>query len=165
MSVTRASDMNLTDADVVRCAGAFGIESLKSIGGFENALFMSTDPGGRVLRLTHTSRRSVGMIEAEFAFMDHLSRDGVPVVAPVPSVDGRLVEEVTTDDGEGLVVVCMTEAPGSWRDRDGWADSEIGAYGALLGAMHVSGASFIDNGPRRPSWTGPHFRCWDRGPR
>ncbi len=39
------------------------------------------------------------MIEAESAFMDHLSQHRVPVVAPVHSVDGRLTAEVATDEG------------------------------------------------------------------
>ena len=97
------------------------------------------------------------MIQAEFAFMEHLSQHGVPVVAPIASVHGRLVEEVTTDDGKGLVVVYMTEAPGGRRDRSDWADNEIESYGSLLGSMHVAGESLADTGPRRPSWTAPIF--------
>lgn len=157
MTIVRAADLDLTDQDIAQAADLFGIAETERLGGFENALFRSIAPPGRVLRLTHTSRRSVEMIHAEFEFMSHVAEQGVPVVAPIRSLDGRLVEEVEIASGEHLVVACMTEAQGRFRRRDEWTDTEIERYGKLLGAMHRAAESFKPEGPLRPPWTDPIF--------
>lgn len=157
MTIVRAADLDLTAQDLSRAAARFGSAETEPLGGFENLLLRSSEPPGRVLRLTHTSRRSVEMIEAEFEFMAHVAAKGVPVVAPVRSVDGGLVEEVTTDSGERLVVACMEEAPGAFRPRDQWSRAEVETYGELLGAMHAATQDFEPSGLRRPDWTDPIF--------
>jgi Ser/Thr protein kinase RdoA (MazF antagonist) len=157
VTIVRAADLELTTGDINRAAARFGIAETEPLGGFENLLLRSSEQPGRVLRLTHTSRRSVAMIEAEFEFMDHLSSHGVPVVAPVRSREDRLVEEVRTEAGDDLVVACMVEAPGRFRRRDEWADSEIETYGELLGAAHAAMADFAPGTTLRPPWTDPIF--------
>lgn len=157
MTIVRAADLELQTADVAHAAGLFGITEAESLGGFENALFRSSDPPGRILRLTHTSRRGVEMVLAEFEFMAHVAAQGVQVVAPIRSRDGRLVEEVEIASGDPLVVACMTEAPGRFRRRDDWTDVEIEGYGELLGAMHRATQSFEPRGILRPLWTDPIF--------
>ena len=152
--VVRASEIHLSEHDLHRVADLFEAGLLERIGGFENLLYRS--PVGRVVRLTHTSRRTVAFVEAEFAFMDHLARHGVPVVAPIGSTNGRLVEELTTDAGQTLVAACMTEAPGGIRRSPGWTPTEIETYGSLLGRMHAAAASFRTE-IRRPDWTDPIF--------
>jgi len=115
VSIVRAADLALSDRDVRRAAELFDVAHLEALGGFENALFRAP---GRVVRITHTSRRSVEMVDAEFSFMAALAERHVPVVAPVPSRDGRLVEQMFTDEGEPVVVGCMTEADGGMRLPD-----------------------------------------------
>lgn len=157
MSIVRGGDLELTGADLARAAGLFGLGELQRVGGFENALYRSDE--GRIVRLTHTSRRSAGMIEAEFAFMDHLARQGVWVPAPVRSTGGTLVEELITDGGQPLVVACMTEAPGGRRRGPEWTPADIETYGALLASMHVAAQSLDrpSGDRRRPDWTDPIF--------
>lgn len=157
MTIVRAADLDLTSEDVADAAVRFGIAEVERLGGFENALFRSSDPPGRILRLTHTSRRSVEMIHAEFEFMAHVAAQGVQVVAPIQSVDGQLVEAIEIASGDQLVVACMTEAPGRIRRRGDWADVEIEHYGEVLGAMHRATESFEPGGPLRPLWTDPIF--------
>ena len=149
--------MNLTEADAARAARLFDLEGIEPLGGFENALFRSVS-GGQVVRLTHTSRRSTRMIDAEFEFMEHLADHGVPVVAPVRSVDGLLAEEMETDEGHTVVAACMTGAPGAHRRAADWSPAEIETYGSTLGAMHAAARSFEPVGAgRRPPWTDPIF--------
>ena len=159
MTIVRAANMELTDEDVARAAAHFGIDEVELLGGFENVVYRSTTPTGRILRLTHPSRRSVGMIRAELAFMEHLSRSGVPVVAPICSRAGDIVEELVTEVEETVVVACMTEASGGWRRPAEWSDSEIESYGSLLGAMHSAAGSFRppEGATPRPPWTHPIF--------
>ena len=70
MTVVRAADIDLTANDISEAGDLFGVDTLRPLGGFENLLFKS-DPPGRVIRLTHTSRRSPEQIEGEFEFIDH----------------------------------------------------------------------------------------------
>lgn len=152
MTVVRAADLDLEPADIGRAADLFGIAMTESLGGYENLLLRSLDPPGRVLRLTHTSRRSLEMIAAEFDFMAHLARNGVDVVAPIRSRRGDLVEVVETSAGDRLVVACMGEADGGHRRRDDWSDQDLVAYGSLLGSMHRAASTYVSNPRVRPPW-------------
>lgn len=153
----RAAAIAPTDADLARLARRHGLRRLEVLGGFENLLLRS-DPPGRVVRLTHTSRRSVGDVEAEVAFMHHLAHHGVPVVDPVPTIDGNLAEPFVLDDGTETVAYGMTEAPGVITKPPDWSDEAVVALGDLLGRAHVAAASFDPgDGPRRPSWTSDVF--------
>lgn len=158
MEPVRAADLTLTSADLEAAAGRFDIEGVEPIGGYENALYRSTRPQGRVIRITHTSRRSVGLVAAEFSYLEHLADHGVPVVAPIRSNDGLVAEEMTTEDGETVVVACMTEAEGRFRARNEWSDREITAYGSVLGRLHAAAARYQPlAGVERPGWTDPVF--------
>ena len=153
MTIVRASNIRLSDRDLERAAGLFGIRSVGLLGGFESVLFRSLDPPGRVLRITHASRRTSELIEGEFAFMRHLAVHDVSVVSPVPSVGGNSVESMETDDGQPVLVACMTEARGQSKRSADLSDLEIERYGELIGRMHVAAASFNPNERiRRPSW-------------
>ena len=140
-----------------RASALFGIDELKRLGGFENLLFRSSEPPGRVLRLTHTSRRSVDVMEAELEFMAHLSASGVQAVAPIRSGAGRFVEELRSEAGTDVLVVCMTEAPGNYMRSGVWPDSQIVGYGELMGSLHVAAGTFAAGESRRPPWTDPIF--------
>lgn len=150
----RAAAIEPTAEDVARLAARFGLSGLERFGGFENLLLRGD---GHFARLTHTSRRSVADVEAEVAFMEHLATHGVPVVAPVPSVDGRLAERFVLGDGTETVSYCMVEAPGERKSPSGWSDADIVALGDLLGRAHVAAGSFEPPGSRRPSWTSDVF--------
>ena len=159
MTVVRAADLNLTPDDIEAAGDLFGIDTLKPLGGFENLLFKS-DPQGQVIRLTHTSRRSPELIEGEFEFIDHLARLGVPAVEPIRSQSGHLVEEFEANSGDHLLVVCMKEAPGERRRSSTLSESEIVAYGELLGSMHVASQGFKPTHGSRLDWNDP---IWDEG--
>ncbi len=157
MEPVRADALDPSAEDLRLLGNLYGLSSLERVGGFENLIFRSDERGGVVLRLTHTSRRSVADVEAETAFMEHLARHDVPVVAPIRSESGVLSEQFTLADGSPVVTYCMTEAPGSIiRPRD-WTDDHLTSHGDLLGRAHAAAASFEPPGPRRPAWTDPVF--------
>ncbi len=158
MKIIRAADMALSATDLERAAAKFDTGPLVKIGGYENLLFRSADREPRVLRLTHATRRSIGMIEAELHFMEHLAANGVPVVVPVRAKDGSLVAELDTESGDSVLVACTTNAPGSFRPRTDWSKNDIVSYGAVLGAMHAAAGGYEPQGPtRRPTWDEPIF--------
>lgn len=153
----RAAGLAPTPADVERLAGRFGVSRLGRLGGFENLLFRSVEPPGRVVRLTHTSRRSVAQVEAEVAFMRHLADHRVPVATPIASVDGAPVEPFILEDGSPTVAYCMSEAPGAVRHPHRWSDDDLVAMGELLAGAHLAARSFDPPGVSRPAWTDDVF--------
>jgi Ser/Thr protein kinase RdoA (MazF antagonist) len=158
MEPIRAAELALTRRDVLRSADRFGIADIESIGGYENALYKATQPEGCVLRITHTSRRSVGLVAAEFSYIEHLATHGVPVVAPIRSRNGLVAEEMATEAGETVVVACMSEAQGEFRPGSEWSDREITVYGSVLGRLHSAAATYVPpEGVDRPGWTDPVF--------
>lgn len=153
----RADALRPTEEDLHALGALYGVARLERVGGFENLIFRSDERGGVVLRLTHTSRRSVADVEAETEFMEHLSHHDVPVVAPIRSRSGALSEELTLSDGNRIVTYCMTEAPGKIVRPIEWTDAHLVAHGDLLGRVHAASASFVPSGSRRPAWTDPVF--------
>lgn len=151
----RADAIEPTGEDLARLAARYGLSRLERFGGFENLIL---EGDGRFVRLTHTSRRSIADVEAEVAFMEHLSTHGVPVVAPEPSLDGHLADSFVLADGTETVAYCMAGAPGERRQPADWTDENLVALGELLGRAHVAAASFDPgDGPRRPTWTSDVF--------
>lgn len=154
----RAAEMTLGTGDLDLVAHRFGLHGARPLGGFENVVLRGTGHPGRIVRLTHRSRRSIELVEAEVAFMMHLAAAGVGVVTPVPSADDNLVEAFTLTDGSPVVAYCMTEAPGRTKMPHEWSDSEIVELGDLLGRAHAAASSFEPGtAVRRPSWTDPIF--------
>ena len=129
----RADALDPTEGDLAALGARYGLTSLERVGGFENLIYRSDERDGVVLRLTHTSRRSVADVEAETAFMEHLATHDVPVVAPVRSESGALSEEFTLADGTPIVTYAMTEAPGRIVGPKDWTDGHLVAHGDLLG--------------------------------
>ncbi len=158
MAPIRAADMVITDADLMGAARLFGIDEIEPIGGYESALYRSIRPQGRILRITHTSRRSTELVAAEFSYMEHLASHAVPVVAPIRSREGHLAEPMTTGADDSAVVSCMTEAPGRFRQGRTWSDAEIVHYGSILGKLHSAAGTYRPApGLSRPGWTHPIF--------
>jgi len=157
VELIRADRLWLDEADLQRLATRYALEDLERLGGFENLILRS--PGSsRIVLLTHTSRRTVAAIEAEVAFMDHLASHGVPVVRPIESIEGNLVEAYRTEAGDTCIVYCMTEAPGAIREPAEWSDDDIVAYGDLLGRAHAAAESYEpESEQRRPPWTDGFF--------
>ena len=159
MPLIRAADLELTRDELAAVTARFGVRAMEPLGGYENLLFRSTDPGGVVLRVTHTSRRSPEEVLGEVEFLEHLAAEGCSVVRPVRSTDGELCVEWTTGKGEPVLTMAMTEAPGARRRPALWAEPEIETYGRTLAELHRAARSFEPSRPahRRPSWFDPRL--------
>ena len=159
MSLVRADQLEIDKAELGRIADRFGLRTLEPLGGYENLLFRSTDPTGVVMRITHTSRRNVEQIAAEFEFIEHLAKRGAPVIGPVHSTDGKLVVEWTTEKGEPVLIAAMTEAPGAFKTPADWTVDDFETYGRTLAQLHDAGEDFEPScdAHRRPPWFHPQF--------
>ncbi|MFD3447194.1 phosphotransferase enzyme family protein [Microbacteriaceae bacterium 4G12] len=113
----------------------------KPLGDFENYLFRATTQEGkpRVLRLTHSSHRSLEQIEAELSFLDYVGKNGANVAKPYVSVAGNLVEKLPATDGTNFFAALFDFAEGSHvKDTDPavWNDHLFRAWGQTVGCLH-----------------------------
>lgn len=141
-------------ATAARYALAAG--DLHELDGAESFIFrFSRGTDAFILRVGHSIRRSVALIQGEVDWMSYLHRHGAAVAAPVLSPAGNLVEVI--DDGQGgqFLATAFVHAPGGPPRGDAWNPTLFAEYGRVLGRMHRVTRDYM---PPDPAWTRPQ---WD----
>jgi len=121
-----------------------GLTRVSAHEGGRNAVYIVTSAGGerRILRISALPDRSLEAYISETGFVHYLARHGAPVADVLPSLGGRLVEEVKTDTQ--TVYLSMFEyAPGGLISDYGYIyrnGAPLSEYfyntGKTLGAIH-----------------------------
>jgi Ser/Thr protein kinase RdoA (MazF antagonist) len=106
-----------------------------------------------VLRFNHASERSPGGINAEIAYLQHLSAAGVRVARPIPSRSGRYVESVHTAHGT-FHAVAFEALAGRHFAIDALTPGMFTRWGQALGQLHRAAQTYSAAG--RPTWR-DHF--------
>jgi Ser/Thr protein kinase RdoA (MazF antagonist) len=110
-----------------------------------------------VLRVTPPNDEiDVPAMEAILAWMYHLSTNGVSVAGPLPSEQGKLVEQIEQEDGE-YVVVALEKAKGVLAEElaaGQWTGELYRSLGQTVGKMHALSMDYVapERTPRRPDW-------------
>jgi amicoumacin kinase len=104
--------------------------------------------GNVVLRITHSSHRSVEWIEAELEWIKYLTQQGVPAARPVESLGGLWVESIA---GGEFLVCCFTKALGGLIGDEQLRPSLFAVLGRTLGRMHSLTKRFVPV-VQRPHW-------------
>ena len=91
--------------------------------------------GAGYLRLVPAEVRSASSFAAIAKLMADLAGRGLRVVAPLPSVDGRLTETVETPLGE-MHAMLLAAAPGEQIDVDDLTPDLVRSWGAALAHLH-----------------------------
>lgn len=128
--------------------------SLKKIGGFENYVYGYTKGEKEfILRITHSSHRTDGMMRSELHWVNYLSLNGAAVCCPVPSKNGQLVERVEADD-DYFLTSAFQRAPGSHIKAEDKTDALYEEWGRCIGMLHRLTKDYVPdkNYPRRQSW-------------
>jgi Ser/Thr protein kinase RdoA (MazF antagonist) len=133
-----------------------GRDQIRLLDGFESFMFeFQRDGCERILRLSHSIRRSVNLIHGEVDWLNYLYEGGVGVARAVPSIGGELVEVIPDGrDGQFLATAFIKAAGGpAWED-DKWNEGLFERYGRLLGRMHRLSKVYEPANPawRRPKW-------------
>lgn len=141
----------------------YGIEdgAIRMLDGFESFIFefetpvVSGQSEGRILRLSHSLRRTPGLIHGEIDWINFLSAGGACVARATPSSAGNLVEPI--DDGAGgqFFATAFVKAQGAQPWDVGWTPELYETYGRLIGRMHRLTKEYV---PARPEWRRPE---WD----
>jgi len=131
----------LFDDDVLEVAGAcFGVEKkdISFVGGFENFIYgFKKDNQSYILRISHTSHRTIHDTMAELDFVRHLADHGAPVSKPVLSINKQWVEPILAKDGSVFTVSCYHHAKGERPTRAHVTPEFLFNYGKTIGQFHL----------------------------
>ncbi|QYR22814.1 phosphotransferase [Paenibacillus sp. sptzw28] len=133
----------------------------RKLGDFENYVYEADRDGKQViLRLTHSSHRTLDEIHAELNWIAYLSSSGLgdQISECLPSRNALTAERI--DAGDSYFIACLfRKAPGQradWKDPAVWNAELFGAWGAVTGRMHRITEGYnqtVGNGiPRRAEW-------------
>ncbi len=116
----------------------YGLEpgSAEALDGFESFIFKVQQQGApRILRLSHSLRRTDQHIAGEADFINYLGRNGLRVPCVVPSLSGRLTETIAATNG-CFIAALFEFAPGAPIHKDDWQPPFFEKMGHYLGALH-----------------------------
>lgn len=127
-------------------ARKFGLdyEKLNLIGGFQNFVYEGESNSRKyILRITHSSHRSINSIEGELEFVTYLSNNGVPASRPVLSLNGELSERIEAE-GCYFTAAMFEKAEGRRLSYPEYLGDEgiFKCLGRITGRMHYLSKSY-----------------------
>jgi Ser/Thr protein kinase RdoA (MazF antagonist) len=136
-------------------------DTWKKLGDFENYVYEADKNGKQViLRLTHSSHRTLDEVGAELNWIAFLSSSGLEgqIAECLPSRNALLAERI--DTGDSYFIACLfSKAPGQradWKDPSVWNAELFREWGAVTGRMHRITQGYrqaMDTEiPRRAEW-------------
>lgn len=155
-----------TDEMKAQAASLYGtrLEDLKLLGDIENFVYSyPCDGAERILRVTHSSHRTVNQIRGEIDWLNYLVSNGVPAARAYDSPHGNLVEKVDARDGSYFLVVSFEKAPGRILGPGEWTPELIEEWGRIVGMTHRLTMDYPDPGDdiRREHWHEFDYLRWE----
>ncbi len=134
----------------------YGFEKGKSnnLNGFQSFVYECYRNGESfILRITHSSHRSLSLIKAELDWIYYLFNSGVPVCIPVLSKNRQPIETIRLRDF-CYFVVAFEKARGGYLPACEWSPSLIQKWGQITGYIHALSKYYNprDNFTRRMEW-------------
>jgi amicoumacin kinase len=137
---------------------SFGLKtSTKKLGDFENYVFeVFREEQPLVLRITHSSHRGLGDIEAELDWMHFLNQHGVNCPEVYLSSNGHTVEGYTVVDGSTFFACLYSKVEGApvKVNSEQFNHELFHAWGKVIGRMHAATKNYQpEKGLKtRPFW-------------
>ncbi|MAS36972.1 MAG: hypothetical protein CL610_23410 [Anaerolineaceae bacterium] len=148
------------DAILTEAMRRYGIAEgdIHLLDGFESFMYAYERAGQSfILRIGHSLRRSVDLIQGEVDWLNYLAAGGVSVAAAHTSLQSELVECI--DDGQGgqFLVTAFTRAPGRSPEIADWQPPLFEEYGRMIGRMHrlTQAYQLPDPAWKRFEWDAP----------
>jgi Ser/Thr protein kinase RdoA (MazF antagonist) len=150
------------DSEIIKRSAVLfdvSLSRLKPLSGghFSQVYGFSRDGGDCILRITPPSQElDLPSMRSILDWMCFLSNHGTPVAAPIPSVQGSLIEAFEVD-GQGYVVTAFERAKGILAEKlpiDQWDEVLFNSLGRVVGRMHAL-AKIYQTPPdllKRPEW-------------
>jgi amicoumacin kinase len=136
---------------------------LTELNAFENFVYEAETEDGAaiVLRISHSTRRTLDYTQGEVEFVRYLGAAGLPVAQPILSESGQFVERIDDDDpGHYFVVTAFERAEGvvfddapPLRERY-WKPPLFRDLGRIFARLHNRAQSYKLSNPRfkRQEW-------------
>ncbi|HEX7842880.1 MAG TPA: phosphotransferase [Kofleriaceae bacterium] len=146
-------------------AGRYGLSpaDLTELNAFENFVYEAENEDGvsLVLRVSHSTRRTIDYTRGEVEFVRYLGAAGIPVAQPILSEAGQFVEQIEDrDPGHHFVVTAFERAEGivfddapPLRERY-WKPQLFRDLGRIFARLHNRAQTYKLSNPRfkRQEW-------------
>lgn len=150
-------------------ADRYGLDApaLRSLVAFENFVFDGSTADGDelILRIAHSTRRSLDYTLGEIEFVRYLAAAGLPVAQPVLAESGRFVESIEDEEaGQYFVATAFERAPGYVFDdvpplkAEYWKPELFRELGRIFARMHLRAEEYRAGNPR---WKRQEWREYD----
>ncbi len=138
----------------------YGIKEtdIRPLDGFESFMYeFRRDGAAYILRLAHSRRRTVHLIQGEVDWINYLAAGGAGVARAVPSGLGNLVEALDDDRGGQFLATAFIKARGDHPRGAVWTPQFYQHHGEALGRIHALSRRYRPADPawRRPEWDDP----------
>ncbi|MEC3795416.1 hypothetical protein A6g_14160 [Bacillus velezensis] len=133
----------------------YGFTTFQFIADAENYVYeIVKDNEPYILKITHTIRRTPEYILGEMEWLHHLAKGGLSAAKPIPSLNGRDVEEVPDGKGGAFLVRVYEKAPGRKVEESDWNGTLFYQLGKYTGNMHRLTKSYRLSDPayKRQEW-------------
>ena len=140
-------------------------EAIRLLDGFESFIYeFDKQDRAYVLRISHTLRRSINLIQGEVDWINFLSAGGASVARAVPSIQGHLVEVVEDGSGGQFLATAFDKAPGGPPGKDSLDANLFFQHGRQMGRMHAITRLYhpLNEASRRPDWNDPEMMFAER---
>lgn len=129
----------LTEKLLSEIAVLYGIskEKLYFVGGFENIIYgFDKNNESYILRITHSSHRTLSEVKSEIDFIHYLAKNNANVSTPINTVNNNLVEKLACSDGSYFIISAFTKAEGEVPSKQNATDKMFYNYGKTIGSFH-----------------------------
>lgn len=130
-------------------------DSLCTLPGFMNLIYQCQIGNTQyILRISHSSRRNVNLIQAECNWITYLHENGLSVAYPVLSENNQFVETFIDNNGEYFLATLFIKALGNHPAKPDLNTLFFKNYGRTIGKMHSLSKKYapVNEVVRRPTW-------------
>ncbi|MEW4025233.1 phosphotransferase enzyme family protein [Bacillus sp. YAF8] len=143
------------DKVLAKAGEIYGFTKFQFIADAENYVYeIVKDNEPYILKITHTLRRTPEYILGEMEWLHHLTKGGLSAAKPIPSLNGRDVEEVPDGKGGAFLLRVYEKAPGHKVEESDWNGTLFYELGKYTGNMHRLTKSYRLSDPKykRQEW-------------
>ncbi|MGE6758241.1 phosphotransferase enzyme family protein [Corallococcus interemptor] len=138
-------------------------EQLTELAAFENFVYEAENDDGEgiILRISHSTRRTIDYTLGEVEFVRYLAAARIPIASPVLSDSGQFVERIEDrEPGSYFVATAFERAPGIVFDdapplkERYWKPPLFRDMGRLFARLHNRAQTYVPSSPRlkRQEW-------------
>ncbi|WP_424161605.1 phosphotransferase enzyme family protein [Bacillus amyloliquefaciens] len=143
------------DKVLAKAGEIYGFTKFQFIADAENYVYeIVKDNQAYILKITHTIRRTPEYILGEMEWLHHLTKGGLSAAKPIPSLNGRDVEELPDGKGGAFLLRVYEKAPGRKVEESDWNGTLFYELGKYTGNMHRLTKSYRLSDPKykRQEW-------------